>query len=593
MFASVLSMCFLFLFTACSQQPANSPYPDEQSSENIYYSTFSERPKHLDPAISYSSNEYQIIAQIYEPPLQYHFLQRPYQLTTLTAKDIPQAEYLDAEGNSLPATAAIEQIAKVRYRIHIRPGIYYQPHPAFAKGVDENFLYHALTDTELKKIKRLRDFPLTGSRELTAADYVYQIKRLVHPQIHSPMQGLMNEYIDGLADFATQLQQVSLNEGEWLDLRKYPLAGAEVVDRYTYDLILQKKYPQFIYWLAMPFFAPIPWEADRFYAQPGLAQQNISLDWYPLGTGPYLLAENNPNRRMLLQRNPNFWNERYPTTGTAEDEVFLLDSGKEMPFINTAIFSLEPESIPAWNKFLQGYYDTSGIVSDSFDQAIQFSVDGAPELTPAMQGKGLQLLTATTLSTFYMGFNMADEVVGGLSESARLLRQAISIAVNYEEYINIFANGRGHASHGPLPPGIFGHRAVTTAEGINSYVYQWENSTAVRRSITEAKALLEQAGYKDGRDQQTGQPLILYLDTPASDPGSKAMFDWFRKQFAKLKINLVVRSTDYNRFQEKMRNGTAQIFMWGWNADYPDPENFLFLLYGKKFQGGISGTKCQ
>jgi oligopeptide transport system substrate-binding protein len=42
----------------------------------------------------------------------------------------------------------------------------------------------------------------------------------------------------------------------------------------------------------------------------------------------------------------------------------------------------------------------------------------------------------------------------------------------------------------------------------------------------------------------------------------------------------VIRVTDYNRFQEKVREGTAQIFSWGWNADYPDPENFLFLLYG-------------
>lgn len=53
-----------------------------------------------------------------------------------------------------------------------------------------------------------------------------------------------------------------------------------------------------------------------------------------------------------------------------------------------------------------------------------------------------------------------------------------------------------------------------------------------------------------------------------------------RKQFAKLGVQLVIRASDYNRFQEKMRDGTGQIFMWGWNADYPDPENFLFLLYG-------------
>ena len=88
------------------------------------------------------------------------------------------------------------------------------------------------------------------------------------------------------------------------------------------------------------------------------------------------------------------------------------------------------------------------------------------------------------------------------------------------------------------------------------------------------------AGYPAGREPQSGQPLVLNLDTPAAGPGSKAIFDWLRKQFAKLGINLVIRATDYNRFQEKMLKGTAQIFQWGWNADYPDPENFFFLLYG-------------
>jgi ABC-type transport system substrate-binding protein len=56
--------------------------------------------------------------------------------------------------------------------------------------------------------------------------------------------------------------------------------------------------------------------------------------------------------------------------------------------------------------------------------------------------------------------------------------------------------------------------------------------------------------------------------------------NWYRKQFEKLGIKLVIRATDYNRFQEKMRAGTEQIFGWGWNVDYPDPENLFFLLYG-------------
>jgi ABC-type transport system substrate-binding protein len=55
---------------------------------------------------------------------------------------------------------------------------------------------------------------------------------------------------------------------------------------------------------------------------------------------------------------------------------------------------------------------------------------------------------------------------------------------------------------------------------------------------------------------------------------------WYRNQFEKLGIELIIRSSDYNRFQEKMMKGSAQIFSWGWNADYPDPENFFFLLHG-------------
>jgi ABC-type transport system substrate-binding protein len=92
--------------------------------------------------------------------------------------------------------------------------------------------------------------------------------------------------------------------------------------------------------------------------------------------------------------------------------------------------------------------------------------------------------------------------------------------------------------------------------------------------------LLTEAGYPDGRDSKTGQPLVLYFEAIASGPGAKTILNWYRKQFDKLGVQLVIRTTDYNRFQEKVRKGTAQIFGWGWNADYPDPENFLFLLYG-------------
>jgi ABC-type transport system substrate-binding protein len=195
-----------------------------------------------------------------------------------------------------------------------------------------------------------------------------------------------------------------------------------------------------------------------------------------------------------------------------------------------------------------------------------------------MQDKDIQLETAVQTSTFYMGFNMLDPVVGGDSERARLLRRAISIAVDYEDYISIFANGRGIAAQGVIPPGIFGH--IEGQAGINPYVYEWRDGRAQRRTVSEAKRLLAQAGYPNGRDAETGKPLLIHLDVTGGGPEDKANFDWLRKQFRKIELELVIRNTDYNRFQEKMRKGNAQLFQWGWNADYPDPENFLFLLYG-------------
>ncbi|MCW8847472.1 MAG: ABC transporter substrate-binding protein, partial [Sedimenticola sp.] len=254
------------------------------------------------------------------------------------------------------------------------------------------------------------------------------------------------------------------------------------------------------------------------------------------------------------------------------------DAGKPLPLIDKAIYSLEKEVIPRWNKFLQGYYDTSGVSSDSFDQAVKFGAGGEASLTDEMVARDIKLATAVETSIFYLGFNMADPVIGGDSEENRYLRQAISIAVNFEEFISIFRNGRGVVAQGPLPIGIFGSRAGL--DGVNPVVFDIENGKPKRKSLDEARALMVKAGYPNGKSAKTGKPLVLNYESASAGPDSKAQLNWMRKQFKQLGIQLVIRATDYNRFQEKLRKGTGQLFMFGWNADYPDPENFLFLLYG-------------
>jgi oligopeptide transport system substrate-binding protein len=601
----VLAILFAMVLTGCGDDTWNNPYPDAEQNQNIFYSAFSLRPKHLDPAQSYSSNEVVFTGQIYEPPLQYHYLKRPYTLTPLAATRIPQPYFEDRQGRCLGPDAPQEQIAYSVYEIHIQPGIQYQPHPAFAKAADGHARYLDLSPEDLATRNQLSDFSETGSRELVAADYVYEIKRLAHPKLQSPIFGLMTEYIVGLKEYAKTLRDVvkaqqadgpTQQAQAFLDLRQYPLSGVEVVDRYTYRIKLYGEYPQFVYWLAMPFFGPIPAEVDQFYSQPGMKEKNITLDWYPVGTGPYMLTVNNPNRKMVLERNPNFHGEAYPTEGEAGDREkgLLADAGKPLPFIDKVVFSLEKEDIPTWNKFLQGYYDASGVSSDSFDQAIQISNQGDVALSDEMRAKDIQLSTGISASTYYMGFNMRDGVVGGYGDKARKLRQAISIAVDYEEFISIFLNDRGISAQGPLPPGIMGYQAGKA--GMNPYVYEWqgegESGKLKRRPIEDAKQLLIEAGYPAGRDAKTGKPLVVHLDSTGGGPDDKARFDWLRKQFAKIDLQLDIRSTDYNRFQEKMLKGSAQLFQWGWNADYPDPENFLFLLYGPNAKAGKNGENA-
>ena len=586
--------CLLtLLLAACDGGLWNNPYPAADAGKSILYTAFTERPKHLDPAQAYSENEYEFLAQIYAPPLQYHYLKRPYQLVPLAAAQMPAVRYLDKNHRLLPDTAPAKNIAYSVYEIHIKPDMRYQPHPAFARDTQGKPEYDHLTPDDLRDIHVLSDFPHTGTRNVTAADYAYQIKRLANPQLHQPIFGVMSEYIVGMKDYAAALQQALKKDPDtFLDLNAYPLSGVQVVDDRTYRITIHGKYPQFAYWLAMPFFAPMPQEAERFYAQAGMRERNLKLDWWPVGSGPYYLSENDPNLRMVLSRNPYYGNERYPAEGEAGDAQagLLADAGKPLPLIDRVVFSLEKETIPYWNKFLQGYYDASGISSDSFDQAVQVNVGGEAALTDAMQAQGISLSTSVATSTMYTGFNWLDPVVGGNSERTRKLRQAIAIAVDFEEFVSIFANGRGIAAQSPIPPGIFGYREGEA--GINRYVYDWLGGAPKRKPIAEAQRLLAEAGYPDGVDAKTRQPLVINLDTTSAGVGSKARLDWLRKQFDKINVQLVVRSTDYNRFQDKIRKGDTQMFYWGWNADYPDPENFFFLLHGAQAKVAKGGENA-
>ena len=576
----------------------NNPWPDGLAASNTLVSAVAQSsPKHLDPTASYWSNDTPYTYQIYEPLYGYHYLLRPFTLVPKTAMEVATPRYVDAQGLPLPDDAPPEQVAESIYDIRIRPGIRYQPHPAFATDAQGRHRYHAMQPGELGGRRSPLDFEHQGTRELVAEDYVYALKRHATTRITTPIFGIFAENIVGLREYGALIkaEDAKLREGldpsgldkPFLDFRRWPLTGASAPEKHLLRVRIKGKYPQWNYWLSTTFTAPVPWEADAFYAQPGMAAAGLSLDTWPVGTGPYMMTEFVRDRRHVLRRNPNYRGEPYPCEGMPGDkEAGLLDDcGKITPFIDTLVSTVERESVPTRAKFRQGYYDLEAFERTDTGMDYLVEMQDSEEVRLDYQARGFRLPRFSDVTSWWIGFNMLDPVVGQgdtpeQQARNRKLRQAISIAIDWEEYQRIFPKSAGEVAMGPLPQGIFGSRHGS-AEGVNPVTHRWEQGRAVRRSIAEARQLMVEAGYPDGRDARTGKPLRINYDYYAAPtPENKAGIDWMVRQFAKIDIQLEVRATDNNQFQDKVRKGNYQVFWLGWLADYPDAENFLFLLYG-------------
>jgi oligopeptide transport system substrate-binding protein len=325
----------------------------------------------------------------------------------------------------------------------------------------------------------------------------------------------------------------------------------------------------------MPFTSPVAWEAVEYYD--GQNGRDRLAD-HPVGSGVYRLEHYEKQTRIVLVKNPNWYGVRhpewhapaatYPSEGEpGDEEAGLLRPeavGKPLPFIERIEYHREKERIPAFNKFLQGYYDGSAIIKESFDKIVRGGM-----LSPEMAAKGMRLAKAATPATYYLGFNMEDRVVGDKGgERSRKLRQAMSLVVDSVEYARLFMNGRGIPAQSVIAPGIFG--------------YDPEYKNPYRQvDIARAEKLLVEAGYPGGMDPATGKPLHLTFDSGDPSADGRLRYQFFVNEWRQIGLDVEIAATNYNKFQEKVRRGAYQVFMWGWVADYPDPENFLFLLWSE------------
>jgi ABC-type transport system substrate-binding protein len=147
----------------------------------------------------------------------------------------------------------------------------------------------------------------------------------------------------------------------------------------------------------------------------------------------------------------------------------------------------------------------------------------------------------------------------------------MSYAWNVEKVIDLLYNRRAIPAHSPIPPGLLGY----DSSFINPYQAY---DTAL------AKKEMALAGHPEGK----GLPAFEYLDT--DNTTSRQWSEKFVKEMGEIGIKIKVNSVTWPEFLKRLKTKQYQIAGAAWIADYPDPENFLQLLYGPNESPGTNNA---
>ena len=465
----------------------------------------------FDPAqISdlYSST---MTANMFDALYEYAFLARPVRLRPNTATAMPEASD-DFK----------------TFTIHIKPGIYFSDDPAF----------------EGKK------------RELTAADYVYSIKRIFDPRWKSPTyQSLANNRIVGL----DELRQAALRDKKPFDYDA-PVAGLVALDRYTLRFQLAQPNPRFADELSDP-------ARTGAVAREVVERYGDAVMEHPVGTGPYRLAQWRRSSLIAFEKNPNYREVRYDEEAPADDPLAQAAvkklAGKRLPLVDRVELSIIEQPQPRWLAFLNRESDVIEQVPEDFT----FVAIPNNKVAPNLAKDGVYEVRYLRNDASMSYFAMENPVVGGYSPEKVALRRAIALAVNVDEEIRVVRRGQAIVAQAVMGPGLYGYDPA----------FKSEMGTFDR---AKAQALLDLYGYvdKDGdgwRDLPDGSPLVLEYATQPDDLNRQLITQW-KKNMDAIGVRIVFRTAQWPENLKASRAG--KLMMWGvaWSGG-PDGEAFLVL----------------
>ncbi|HIJ67482.1 MAG TPA: hypothetical protein HPP87_09875 [Planctomycetes bacterium] len=506
-YGSIALLLFvLVIITGCGKSPSET-----DKNEMVLRHIMPTKVRGLDPGDMRDRYSFTIGSQIFETLYQYHFLKRPYEIVPLLAEEMP-----------------LVSDDLLTYTIKIQKGIFYQDDECFAGG---------------------------KGREVQADDFVYSLKRIANIKYLSQNWSLFDDKIVGLDEFREYTKGCESEQG--IDYSR-AVEGLQTPDDYTLVIRLKKPWPQMVSTaLADLSTAPVAREAVDFYGKDIISN--------PVGTGPFMLEQWRRGSYFELVRNPNFRGEAYPLEGEPGDAErgYLDDAGRIMPFADKIIWTVILESQPAWFLFLEGKVDSSGIPKDNFGEAITQNM----QLTESMHQRNIHLKTFLDPSTFWVGFNMLDSVLG----KNKALRLAISRSIAREKFIELFSNNRDMVAHGMVVPLMDSYNPDIRDEGYSKYAPQ------------EAKELLKEAEKVHG-----GKLPVLKLAVPGTDTFARQYGQFLVRQMTNIGLEVEAQYMDWPTYLEKMNGRSLQMFTSGAHASITDAQDFLQSFYSRNWAPGAN-----